>query len=354
MGNTRNSNDSENVTNNDDNDGSSIESSSYLLLADPFSAGLESIMTTMSSVSSVQISGGISCPLTAGQPSLALDDTVLESGSVLGVKFTGTLGFQTLVAQGCRPIFNKKSFVITEVMNGNIVTKLNNREALEVLTELLVSSPEESKLIASGGLLCGIGTNNPQQQQNDNDDDNVTNYYTDDDYLCRQIMGFVPESGGIAIGGSIEQGDRFIFQLRDKDAAEKDIELMVQRAKTARMFSEEKGRPLAALQISCVARGRGLFGIPNIDITQIQELMMKSATAPAPIAGFYANGEIGPVGLSGYATNNNKSSSLSNCHLHGFTTVATILVEYTTSSNSSTNTDQLLDDTKFDQQDAWG
>jgi small ligand-binding sensory domain FIST len=50
---------------------------------------------------------------------------------------------------------------------------------------------------------------------------------------------------------------------------------------------------------SCNGRGRGLFGAPNHDAQMIQD-----ALGPMGLAGFFCNGEIGPVGkrnfLHGY------------------------------------------------------
>mmetsp|Transcript_37671 Transcript_37671/g.43032 ORF Transcript_37671/g.43032 Transcript_37671/m.43032 type:complete len:466 (-) Transcript_37671:48-1445(-) len=314
----------------DNDDGSS---SSYLLLADPFSKELESIMSEISSsLSNAQISGGITCPISAAQSSIALNDRILETGTVLGVKFTGTVGFQTLVAQGCRPIFDTP-FTITQVINGNVISQLDNRPATKVLHELLTTNKEEAEQISqNGGLLCGISSP-----------------FREEDYLCRQVMGFAPEVGGIVIGANdIKEGDNFVFQMRDKDTAEKDMELMVNRAKTERLFAgkENKGKPLAAIQISCVGRGRGLFGgIPNMDITQILDLIEDTNSDNPPVAGFYANGEIGPVGLSGFTTGNDSSPS---CHLHGFTTVATILCDY----GSSSQNDNIVPDEEGEE--AWG
>jgi small ligand-binding sensory domain FIST len=50
---------------------------------------------------------------------------------------------------------------------------------------------------------------------------------------------------------------------------------------------------------SCCGRGRGLFGQPNHDAAATTERL-----GPIPLAGFFAQGEIGPIGhrnfLHGY------------------------------------------------------
>ena len=57
---------------------------------------------------------------------------------------------------------------------------------------------------------------------------------------------------------------------------------------------------MAALLWSCNGRGQGLFGSPDHDAKAIADIL-----GPIPLAGFFCNGEIGPVGSENY--------------LHGFT-----------------------------------
>mmetsp|Transcript_29430 Transcript_29430/g.44906 ORF Transcript_29430/g.44906 Transcript_29430/m.44906 type:complete len:456 (+) Transcript_29430:115-1482(+) len=301
---------------------------SYLLLADPFSDGLEDVLSEVPP-QTIMV-GGISCPTSDQRSSLALDGNVLEKGTMLAVQFSGTIGFQTIVAQGCRPIFGEQ-YIVTEVMNNNIITKLNDQPALKVLHGSLTSLPPEEQGKLSGGLLCGLCS---QPQENGVD------------FLCRQLAGFAPEVGGFAIGAStVKEGDALIFQVRDKVTAEQDLQLMVQRAKTTRLFNagQHKSKILATLQISCVARGRGLFEVPNVDLTQIQELLENE-----PVAGFYANGEIGPIGLAGFTKGSDDNEHPS--FLHGFTTVAAILCEYPLVDDDKTRNEDAL---SVDENDAW-
>ena len=58
-------------------------------------------------------------------------------------------------------------------------------------------------------------------------------------------------------------------------------------------FLERK--PLAALVSLCAGRGKGLFGVAGRDAGLIQELFPR-----LPAAGFFASGEIGPVGKLNY------------------------------------------------------
>jgi len=59
-------------------------------------------------------------------------------------------------------------------------------------------------------------------------------------------------------------------------------------------------RPAGALVFTCNGRGRGMFGIRDHDVEAIDQEL-----GGAPSAGFFAAGEIGPVGGRSF--------------LHGFT-----------------------------------
>jgi small ligand-binding sensory domain FIST len=50
-------------------------------------------------------------------------------------------------------------------------------------------------------------------------------------------------------------------------------------------------RPGAALLFTCNGRGTRLFAQPDHDAAAVQD-----ALGPLPLAGFFANGELGPVG----------------------------------------------------------
>mmetsp|Transcript_26752 Transcript_26752/g.54736 ORF Transcript_26752/g.54736 Transcript_26752/m.54736 type:complete len:533 (-) Transcript_26752:63-1661(-) len=274
------------------------------------------------------VAGGISCPV-INAPTVALDGRALANGSIAGICLTGNIGLQAVVAQGCRPV--GPAFVVSST-RGNAVTELSSAPALEQLSKVMQEVSDGDKaLIQSGGLLCGVVAPNEDGQD----------CKSPKDYLVRQIMGLVPQSGAIIIGtDDVKEGDILRFHVRDGQAAKEDMQLMVHRAKTERVFAgtTQAGMPLAAVQVSCVARGRSLFGTPNYDIVQAGELLeipgssgnsvagsKSNADCMSAIAGFFANGEIGPVGISGFGSS---SLSPSQTHMHGFTTVVAILCHF--------------------------
>lgn len=283
------------------NDAAATSPSSFLLFADPWSP-VESVLEGLGSSSIV--AGGISVPTGTG-PSVAIDRLALPQGSVVGVCFKGPLKVQVLVAQGCRP--TGPTYTITSAED-NVVLELDSKPAMRVLENYIrsIESPAEQSMISSG-LICGIQAQSA------------------DDYLIRQVLGFVPSKGGIAVAGNVGAGETLRFHVRDKAAAVQDLELMVKRAQTERLFSDDKVTLLAALQISCVARGRNFFGAPNADLSRVKKLCDGS-----PVAGFFANGEIGPVGLAGISTANLDSTT--GTHVHGFTTVVALLCDMSSSA----------------------
>jgi small ligand-binding sensory domain FIST len=79
------------------------------------------------------------------------------------------------------------------------------------------------------------------------------------------------------------------YQLRDKITAHADL---VELAK----INELQGcQPFASLLFSCNGRGHRFFGVPDHDAATLAEIF-----GPLPSAGFFCNGEIGPIGNASY------------------------------------------------------
>ncbi len=57
-------------------------------------------------------------------------------------------------------------------------------------------------------------------------------------------------------------------------------------------------RPLFGCYFNCAGRGRGLFGVPDHDVTLIRERL-----GDFPLAGFFGNGEFAPIGRRNFFHN---------------------------------------------------
>ena len=346
---------------------------SHVVFADPF-LDVERVLQEIGNDGNVII-GGISCPKIGNAfagifqqaPSIGLNDDVLPAGSAVGVRLDGDFGLQAVVAQGCRPI--GPTFTITSA-SGNVLNTIDDLSAMQQLQNVMQKASDKDKaLIQQGGILVGIGSMDTIDPKVKNESEDLLN---PQDLLIRQIVGITQAGNGggaIAIGvNSLKVGDQFQFHIRDAEAAQEDMRIMVQRAKTERLFAgpDVAGKPVAALQISCVARGRGLFGIPNVDVDQVQQLLLgrnsqpqggKEAKMNTPIAGWFANGEFGPVGISsfGKVVSNTDNNNNKGAFVHGFTTVIGLLCDF--SGKYETPTAQQASGLSSDEsigEEAWG
>ncbi len=208
-----------------------------------------------------------------------LDDQVLEEGGV-AISFGGAVGLMGVTSQGCTPI--GQTWTLTKVEH-NIIHEIGNRPAYEVLAETVNQLSAEEQQRARGNLFIGL----------------VMNEYLEDfhrgDFLIRNLLAADPRSGSIAVGALPRMGQTIQFQRRSAVAATEDMDELLTRARRQLGATPLYGGCLC----SCNGRGRNLFGRPNHDAQMVQERL-----GPLGLAGFFCNGEIGPIGeknfLHGY------------------------------------------------------
>jgi small ligand-binding sensory domain FIST len=208
-----------------------------------------------------------------------LNGEVFEEGGV-AISFGGAVKLAGVTSQGCTPIGD--TWTLTRVEQ-NIIREIGNRPAYEVLAETFNQLSPEEQGKARGNLFIGL----------------VVNEYLEDfhrgDFLIRNLLGADPSSGSIAVGALPHLGQTIQFQRRSAAAATEDMEALLTRARKQLAGTTIYGGCLC----SCNGRGRGLFGRPNHDAEMVQQRL-----GPLGLAGFFCNGEIGPVGersfLHGY------------------------------------------------------
>ena len=196
-------------------------------------------------------------------------------GDGIALGLHGGVRVQTVVSQGCRPI--GEPLTVTGA-KGNLLLTLGSKPAYEVLNTVFQGLNEKEKARAQGNLFAGLAMSE----------------YLDDykrgDFLIRNILGADPKTGAVAIGGNLRVGQTLQYQLRDRDSADEDLRELCHAAR------EEVGsRAFASLLFACNGRGRGLFRAPDHDAGVLSEIF-----GPLPGAGFFCNGEIGPVGANNY------------------------------------------------------
>jgi small ligand-binding sensory domain FIST len=227
----------------------------------------------------VPVVGGMaSNPTGPGTPSLILNDDVRMQGAV-GVLLRGSARFKTVVSQGCRPV--GRPLVITKGQD-NLISEVGGQTPLEYLRALLEQVPPGDKDLMQRGLLIGLA---------------ITEYrdeFRRGDFLIRNLIGLDPRTGALAVTDRIRRGQTIQFQVRDARTAGEDLRHLLEAA-TADGF-----KPAGGLTFSCNGRGTRLFPEPDHDARTIQELV-----GPLALAGFFAAGELGPVGGTNF--------------IHGFT-----------------------------------
>jgi small ligand-binding sensory domain FIST len=261
----------------------------WLLLADPFSLDAERLLSLLGEAyPGAPLAGG----LASGHPrrpgtQLFLDRAVLNEGAI-ALSVGGAYTVQTVVSQGAEPI--GQTWTITGARE-NVVESLGMRPALEILAETFQGLDPETQQRARSNLLVGLAM------------DEYKDDFRRGDFLIRNLMGIDQASGELVIGAVPRVGQTLQFQLRDPHAADSELTELLGRKR------DELGmqRPAGGILFACNGRGIGLFGEPNHDAAAVNQ-----GLGPIPLAGFFCNGEIGPVGGKPF--------------LHGFTASLALFV----------------------------
>ena len=109
------------------------------------------------------------------------------------------------------------------------------------------------------------------------------------DYLIRSLLGADRDKGALAVGDRVSEKEAVRLHVRDAQIAREDLEMLL----SPQAFDS---RAEAALLFSCNGRGKAFFGEPDRDVKTLQ----KALGGGVPVAGFFAAGEIGPVGERNY------------------------------------------------------
>ncbi len=217
-----------------------------------------------------------------------LNGEVFEEGGV-AVSVGGETKIVGVTSQGCTPIGD--TWTLTRVEQ-NIIHEIGNRPAYEVLAETFNALSPQEQQTAAGNLFIGL----------------VVNEYLEDfhrgDFLVRNLMAADPKTGSIAVGAFPRQGQTIQFQKRSAAAATEDMNELLAKARGELGENKIYGGCLCC----CNGRGKHLFGRPNHDAQLVQQRL-----GPLGLAGFFCNGEIGPVGEKNF--------------LHGYTASLALFVK---------------------------
>ena len=246
-------------------------SAGAILLADPATFPTDAVLRFLSdSTPMVSLLGGLASGRSGDGAVLFMGEDVLDEGAV-GVRLDD-VEMLPCVSQGATPI--GPELTITSA-DGNVIDELAGRPALETLRETIESLSAEELELVQGGLLVGIvvDTNKPD--------------YVQGDFLVRGLVGADPATGKVAVAADVHPGQVVRLHARDALSADRDL----REALEIRMTALGGRAPAGALLFACNGRGRDMFHAPHHDADAVAEALMD-----APAAGFFAAGEIGPVG----------------------------------------------------------
>jgi small ligand-binding sensory domain FIST len=246
------------------------------LLGEPFSTAVEPIIERLGvDLPGVPLIGGMaSGGRGPGENGLFLNDEQVGFGAV-GVLVQGGPHIETVVSQGCRPIGH--NFIVTK-SEGNLVQELGGKPAMDRLQEVFVDLPERDQELVQKGPHLGIVMNEYQEK------------FELGDFLISNVVGVDKKSGAVAIGNRVRVGQTVRFHVRDAQTAHEELHALL-----ARCVDNSETAPAAALLFSCNGRGTRLFPGANHDAGSIQKRLNT-----VPLTGFFAQGELGPVGGKNY------------------------------------------------------
>jgi small ligand-binding sensory domain FIST len=242
-----------------------------IVFPDPYSFDTEAMLAALRErCPQVPVLGGLASARTFdGTAALFHDEVVLEEGAV-GLLFED-VPIHTCVSQGASPLGPELTITAAE---GQVIHELAGKPALVKLREVFDTLDERERGLVAGGLLLGIVIDAGKPE------------YEHGDFLVRGVVGADTENGSLALSANLHAGQIVRLHARDALSADRDLD----RALHERRATLGDVTPAGALCFTCNGRGRGLFGVADHDANALA-----LALAGAPVAGFFAAGEIGPV-----------------------------------------------------------
>jgi small ligand-binding sensory domain FIST len=195
----------------------------------------------------------------------------MSSAAVSGVRLGGDVRSHVLVAQGCRPV--GEPLRVTRA-DRNLLLELDGRPALDRLREVvpqdLFDDPACALHAVSVALLPedGGATLRPGE------------------YLVRNIVSADAETGALGVADFVAEGQSVVFAMREPESARAELERSLQSLGG----NGGAGDWAFGLYFDCVARGRSLYGKPDVDSG-----ILSAALPGLPILGFFCNAEIAPL-----------------------------------------------------------
>jgi small ligand-binding sensory domain FIST len=252
------------------------QAKAWLVFVNPFSLNVEHWLKQWNEAyAHVPIFGGLAGGA-PGDPEAWVfhNDRPVSGGVALALE--GDIAVHSVVSQGCKPI--GEPLTVTQAER-NVLLKLGSRPAYDVLSDVYKDLTDAEREQAKGHLFAGIAVSEYLEE------------YKRGDFLVRNIIGADPNSGAVAINAVPRVGQTLQYQLRDSRVANDELKRLLTAQADFNTI-----HPYAGLLCTCHGRGRGLFGDANHDAGLINQFF-----PGLPVAGLFANVQIGPVGDRSFA-----------------------------------------------------
>ena len=248
------------------------DSATMLALGDPFSFPADVMLQRLNDDRpGLQVVGGMASTAAApGENRLFFGPKAETQGAVAAI-LDGAVRIKTVVSQGCRPI---GTHLVVTKSEGNVIYELGGKPALLQLKAIFDTLPTSEQRLVETGLHLGRVVNEYQDQ------------FEQGDFLVRNVMGIDPNDGSVAVGDFFRPGQTVQFHVRDQGSADSEMRSML-----AQVRDDSEAKPSGGLLFTCNGRGTRLFPEPHHDAGLINETL-----GAIPVSGFFAAGELGPIG----------------------------------------------------------
>jgi small ligand-binding sensory domain FIST len=216
------------------------------------------------------VGGGASEDGTLGETFQLCGDTV-SNDAVCGVLLSGHFHHTVGIAQACQPIGPVHTVTRS---HQNLILELDGRSAFEVFAEVVHQPLIEDLRRAAAFVFVGLPVDAERQR------------IARGEYVVRNLLGFDPGRGIVAVADEVRQGQKLVFTLREGTRSRDDLKLTLE----AQAQAWEGQRPGFGLYFNCLGRGRGLYGFPDLDTSYIKQYL-----GDIPVIGFFTGCEIAPI-----------------------------------------------------------
>lgn len=244
-----------------------------VLLADPWSFPVDGFVgRSYDALRGLPLIGGLaSGSVEPGSTRLLVDGRIVDRGAA-GVVIGGAVAVRTLVSQGCRPI--GRPMTVTAV-DGNRITELAGHSPLVQAQIAINELPESARDMAVSGLHLGVAM------------DEYAYEHGHGDFVARGLLAADDLDGSISVEEAVPVGATVQFLLRDASSAHEDLVESLGELRREIGFDRVSG----ALLFTGDGRGREMFASAEHDVVAV-----RGALGVEHVGGFFASGEIGPVG----------------------------------------------------------